>query len=267
MICSIMGLLCKIQHWPLATILLTFGTAVIFFAVFPLYTWMTWREEKNVSARFIFMIVGLIGLMLPVLMLNLSLQRTFEAGYYIHHEEQQALFDYRFRSNQSLISHCNDSSALPILKELNDRTVELISVINNTEARLIAEAEGKPGVPAILTNQMAKTETGPVIQFKAIKQPFHTAPFRNFLMKDSGLRNELAAALKKYSDYLSDQLPADKFEMYAKLLEPSVYLQEVNPETDRIPLITGLHMLELLKNSILAAEAYAIETVSGTNNQ
>jgi len=267
LICSIMGLLCKIQHWPLATILLTFGTAVIFFAVFPLYTWMTWREEKNVSARFIFMIVGLIGLMLPVLMLNLSLQRTFEAGYYIHHEEQQALFDYRFRSNQSLISHCNDSSALPILKELNDRTVELISVINNTEARLIAEAEGKPGVPAILTNQMAKTETGPVIQFKAIKQPFHTAPFRNFLMKDSGLRNELAAALKKYSDYLSDQLPADKFEMYAKLLEPSVYLQEVNPETDRIPLITGLHMLELLKNSILAAEAYAIETVSGTNNQ
>lgn len=41
------------------------------------------EEEKNVSARFIFMIVGLIGLMLPVLMLNLSLQRTF-GGRLLH---------------------------------------------------------------------------------------------------------------------------------------------------------------------------------------
>ena len=36
LICCIMGLLFKIQHWPLATILLTLGSAVIFFAVFVL---------------------------------------------------------------------------------------------------------------------------------------------------------------------------------------------------------------------------------------
>jgi hypothetical protein len=267
LICCIMGLLFKIQHWPLATILLTVGSAVIFFAVFPWYTRLTWREERNVSARFIFMVAGMIILMLPVLMLNLSLQRNFDAGYYKHHEEQQALFDYRFRSNQSLINHCTDSSSLPILKELNDKTSELITVINNTEARLIAEAEGEPGAPAVLTSQIAETGTGPVIQFKALDHPFQTVPFSNFLMNDSGLRNELAAALKKYSDYLSGQLPADKFEMYGKLLETSVYLPEINPETDRIPLITGLHMLELMKNGILTAESYAIEVISEVNNQ
>lgn len=267
LICIIMGLLCKIQHWPLATVFLTAGSATIFFVVFPWYTWLTWRKEGNVSAKFIFMVTGMVILMLPVLMLNLSLQRTFETGYYIHHEEQQALFDCRFSSNQSLISHCNDSIALPILKELNDRTVELISVINSTEAKLIAEAEGKPGVPAVLTGQIAETSTGPVIQFKALGHPFHTVPFSNFLMKDSALRNELTTALRSYSDYLSGRLPADKFEMYGKLLEPSVYLPEINPETDRVPLITGLHMLELMKNGILTAESYAIETVSGINNQ
>lgn len=267
LICIIMGLLSKIQHWPMASILLTAGSATIFFVVFPWYAWLTWRKEGDVSARFIFMVAGMVILMLPVLMLNLSLQRTFETGYYIHHEEQQALFDYRFRSNQSLISHCNDSSALPILKELNDRTSELLSVINNTEAMLIAEAEGKPGVPAVLTDQIAETETGPVIQFKELGHPFHTVPFSNFLVKDSGLRNELAAAMNKYADYLSGQLPLDRFEMIRKLLEPSVYLPEINPETDRVSMLTGLHMLQLLKNGILTAESYAIAAVSEVNNK
>lgn len=267
LICIIMGLLCKIQHWPLANIFLTAGSAIIFFVVLPWYTWLTWKEERNVSAKFIFIVAGLIVLMLPVLMLNLSLQRTFETGFYINNEEQQALFDYTLRSNQALINHCNDSSAVPILNELNNRTSELISVINNTEVRLIAETEGYPGVPAVLTGQIAETETGPVVQFNRLSHPYFTVPFSNFLLTDSGLRNELATALKKYSDYLSGQLPADKFEMYSKLLEPSVYLPEINPETDRIPLITGLHMLELMKNGILTAESYAIAAVSEVNNQ
>ena len=266
LICCILGLLCKIQHWPWATIFLTVGSATIFFAVFPWYAWLTWREERNVSAKFIFMVAGMIVLMLPVLMLNLSLQRNFEAGYYKHHEEQQALFDYRFRSNQSFISHCTDSSAVPILKELNNRTSELISVINNTEARLIAEAEGIPGAPAVLTNQITETETGPVIQLKKLYHPFRTVSFSNFLTKDSDLRNELTTALKKYSDYLSGQLPADEHEMYEKLLEPSVYLPEINSETERVPLITGLHMLGLMKNGILTVESHALAFVSETNN-
>ncbi|MGE5348266.1 MAG: GldL-related protein [Actinomycetota bacterium] len=267
LICCILGLLFKIQHWPMASILLTAGSVIIFFAVFPWYAWLTWRKESNVTARFIFMVTGMIVLMLPLLMLNLSLQRTFEAGYYIHHGEQQALFDYRFRSNQSFISHCNDSTALPMLKDLNTRTSELLSVINNIEARLIAEAELKPGVPAVLTNQIAETETGPVINYKALNNSFQTFSFSRFLTEDSGLRNDLAAALKKYSDYLSGQLPGDKFEICRKLVEPAVYLPEINPETERVTLISGLHMLELMKNGILTAESYAIATLSEVNNQ
>jgi hypothetical protein len=267
LICCILGLLCKIQHWAPANIFLTVGSVIIFFAVFPWYTRLTWKEERNVSARFIFMVVGLIVLLLPVLMLNLSLQRSFEAGYYKHLEEQQALFDYRFRSNKSLIVQCNDSIALPILNELNNRTSELISVISKTEARLIAESEGKPGIPAVLSGQISETETGPVIQYDALGNPFNIFPFSNFLMKDSGLRNELADAMKKYSDYLSGLLPAGKYEMYGKLLEPSVYLPDINTGTDRVSLVTGLHMLELMKNGILTAESYAIAAVSEINNQ
>ncbi len=266
LICCIMGLLCKIQHWPMASIFLTAGSAIIFFIVFPWYAWLTWRKDGNITAKFIFMVTGMIVLMLPVLMLNLSLQRTFESGYYRHHEEQQALFDYRFRSNQAIIRQCNDTSVLPLFNEINNRTTELLSVIHNIEAELIAEAEGKPGVQAVLPSQVTQTETGPVIQFNSLSHPFNTVPFSNFLKKDSGMRNELAVALKKYSDYLSGQLPADEFEMYEKLLEPSVYLPEINPETERIPLITGLHMLGLMKNGILTVESHALAFVSETDN-
>ena len=182
-------------------------------------------------------------------------------------EEQQALFDYRFRSNQSLISQCTDSAALPILKDLNNMTSELISVINNTEARLIAEAEGKTGVPAVLTGQIAETGTGPVIQFQTLRNPFNTGSFSNLLVRGSGQWNEVAGALKKYSDYLSGHLPADKSELCWKLLDPSVYLPELNPETDRVSLLTGLHMLQLMKNGILAAEARAMTMISAPNNQ
>ena len=267
LILSIMGLLCKIQHWPMATIFLTVGSATIFFVVSPWYAWLTWRDESNVSAKFIFMVAGLIVLMLPILMVNLSLQRNYDEGYYMQLEEQQALFDYRFRSNQSLISQCTDSAALPILKDLNNMTSELISVINNTEARLIAEAEGKPGVPAVLTGQIAETGTGPVIQFQTLRNPFNTGSFSNLLVRGSGQWNEVAGALKKYSDYLSGHLPADKSELCWKLLDPSVYLPELNPETDRVSLLTGLHMLQLMKNGILAAEALAMTKISAPNNQ
>lgn len=267
LICCILGLLFKIQHWPMASILLTAGSLIIFFAVFPWYAWLTWKKESNVTAKFIFMVTGMIILMLPLLMLNLSLQRTFEAGYYIHHGEQQELFDYRFRSNQSVISHCTDSSALPILKDLNTKTSELLSIINNIEARLIAEAEGKPGVPAVITNQIEETGTGPVIKFRELGNSFQTVTFSCFLTEDSGLRNDLAVAMKKYSDYLSGQLPADKHDICRKLLEPAVYLPEINPETERVTLISGLHMLELMKNGILTAESFAIATLSEVKNK
>jgi hypothetical protein len=262
-----LALLCKIQHWPLASLFLICGMAIIFFVVFPWYTLITWKEEKNVSAKFIVMVAGSLALVLPGVLLNLSLQRNYDAGYYTQQKEQKALFEYKFTRNASFISNCKDSVASPVLAEINGKTNDLLKFINDTEANMIAMAEGKPGVPAVLTYQIKGTESGPQIQFNLLHNLFHNVPFREFLTDRSGSRTELNTALKEYSDYLSGLTPGSDFNNYAKLLDPSAYLPEFNPETDRVSLMTGLHMLELMKNGILTAESHALSVVAKHNNQ
>ncbi len=262
-----LALLCKIQHWPGANLFMMCGMVVIFFVVFPWYTFIAWREDRNVSAKFILMVTGSLALVLPGVLLNLSLQRNYDAGYYSQQKEQQALFEYKFTQNQSFISCCKDSVASHVLAEINGKTNGLLKLINNTEAKMIAIAEGKSGVPAVLTYQIKETGSGPVVQFNLLRAPFHNVPFREFLPDGSSSRTELNTTLKEYSDYLSGLTPGSDFTRYAKFLDPSTYLPEFNPETDRISLMTGLHMLELMKNGILTAESHALSVVVNHNNQ
>jgi hypothetical protein len=257
-----LALLCKIQHWPGASLFIACGVIIIFFVVFPWYTWISWKEDKNVSAKFIFMVVGSLALVIPGILLNLSLQRNYDAGYYREQSEQQAMLEYRFAENQSFLAGCNDTIVSPVLGEINAKTNNLLKVINDIEAKMIGESEGKPGVPVVITRQIKETESGPEIQFPSLLQPFHIVPFRDFLQEGSGSRMELNTALKEYSDYLSGLIPRDVFNNYEDLLDPSFYLPEFNPETDRISLMSGLHMLELLKNGILTVESQIFSAVS-----
>jgi hypothetical protein len=145
-----LALLCKIQHWPGANLMMMCGVVIIFLVVFPWYTWLTWKEEKNVSAKFIVMVAGSLALVLPGVLINLSLQRNYDAGYYIQQKEQRALFEYKFVQNQSFINNCKDSTASPVLAGIIGKTNDLLKLINDTEAKMIAIAEGKQGVPAVL---------------------------------------------------------------------------------------------------------------------
>ena len=223
-----LALLCKIQHWPGASLLMVCGVVIIFLVVFPWYTWITWKDDKNVSAKFIVMVAGSLALVLPGVLINLTLQRNFDAGYYSHQKGQKALFEYKNIQNQSFISNCQDSVASPVLAEINDKTNYLLKLINDTEAKV---SEGK-------------------------------SDMKEFLSDGSGSRTELNTALKEYSAYLSGLTAGSDFGKYAMLLDPSSYLPEFNPETDRVSLMTGLHMLELMKNGILTAESYALSVVA-----
>jgi len=258
----ILALLCKIQHWPGASLLIACGVIIIFFVVFPWYTWISWKEDKNVSAKFIFMVVGSMALVIPGVMLNLNLQRNFDAGYYKELGEQQAMFDYKFAENRNFINSCSDTAVSPVLAGINAKTNDLLKVIDGIEAKMISESEGKPGVPVAITRQIKETENGPEIQFLTLLRPFQNAPFRDFLQDETASRTELNAAMKDYSDYLSGLIPREDFNDYEDLLDPSFYLPDFNPETDRISLLSGLHMLELMKNGILTAESRSFSAIS-----
>ena len=267
LIVYILGMLFKIQHWPMASVLMVTGTIIIFLIVFPWYTWLTWKDEGNVSARFIFIVIGSMAMIIPGLLINLSMQRNFDEGFFRQQNEQQALNQYMYLNNQSVISHCNDTAVLNVMQGIDSKTADLLRVIDKTEAALIADAEGDPGTSAVLTDQIVKTEAGPVIRFTSLTRPFHPAPFSNFLRKDSGLMIELETAFMQYSDYLSGWLTGDDSGICLRLLDPAIYLPETEPETRKVSLMTGLHMMELMKNGILTSESYALSSVTKVNNQ
>lgn len=60
-----LGMLFKIQHWPLASILGVSGLILICLIAFPWYTWLTWKNENHISARFIFIVVGFLLILIP----------------------------------------------------------------------------------------------------------------------------------------------------------------------------------------------------------
>ncbi len=258
----ILAILFKIQHWPMASLLLALGTVTVFLVVFPWYTWLTWKDDKNVSSEFIFMVAGSLALVIPALLLNLSLQRNYDTGYYMHQQEQQALFGYKFRENLSLINNCTDTAVSPLLADINARTSVLLKVINDTEAEMIAIAEEKHGINEVIASHFSETDIGPVLRFNTLIFPFHPVPARDYLLREgSEMRTGLDAALKGYSDYLSGLLPESESGRYMKLLDPSVYLPQINPETDRVSLMAGLHMLGLMKNGVITVESYALSSI------
>lgn len=258
----VLGIVCKIQHWPLASLLLISGVVITFLLFVPWHTVIFWKSEKNVSAEFIVMVIGSVAIVLPGLLLNLSLQRSYEAGYYRQVSEQQALFSYRLAENQSFTAASTDTAAAPVLAEINGSTTDLISFINDIEAELIAAAEGTTNNKAFIASRVEESDSVMEIKLETLPEPFNPVPFNDFLADTDGSRTELGKRLKAYSDHLSELVQESGFGSYLTLLDPSVYLPEADPDLARISLFSGLHMLELMKTGIVTVEYRALSALT-----
>jgi uncharacterized membrane protein len=254
-ICYTAGMLFKIQHWPLAGTLMVLGLIILCAIALPWYTWITWKEESHISAKFLYMVIGMLAIILPGGLINLNLQQNYEEGFYSHQAEQKAMYDYLYKNNNSLMIRYHDSLSYPQIEQLHSRTAELLSFISDIETKMISEADGKPGMPVVISDQIIQTETGPEIQYMNISNRFHPAPAKDFLLPGTSSREELNSLLKDYVDYLSGLIPGEVFQKYTSLLEPSIYLQGTFSDDSSISLMSGLHSLELLKNSLLTVES------------
>src|SRR5450759_2391700 len=125
-ICYVAGMLFKIQHWPLATVLMVLGVIIIGFVVFPWYTWLTWKDNSHISARFIFFIIGSFLVMVPGAVINLNLQNSYDYGFYSHLEQLKTLYSYKYSNNQALMNQHRDSSDFKQMEELHSRTDKLL---------------------------------------------------------------------------------------------------------------------------------------------
>ncbi|MDF1561143.1 MAG: hypothetical protein P1P83_13205 [Bacteroidales bacterium] len=227
------GLLFKIQHWPLATLLLSVGLALIFFVVLPWYTRLTWKSDDHVSSAFIYMVVGALAIVIPSLLISLNVQRNYEGGYFVQQKAQQELINYKLSENQAIINNCRDTLLKPALAEINSKTTPLLDLLDGIGEKMTDASEG---------------------------DAFSPGPYSEFLTDGSAARNELSEALREYSGYLSGLLPEGDAAQLEELLDPLAYLPETVSGRERISLMSGLHMLDLMKAGILTAESLAFSS-------
>jgi uncharacterized membrane protein len=261
-ICYAAGMFFKIQHWPLAAPLTISGMIILWVIALPWYTWLTWKEENIISPKFIYMIIGLQAIIIPGALINLNLQHSYEDGFYFHQDQQKALYNYLYRHNNSVITDYSDSLCYPQMAEIHSKTTGLLTLIENIETKMICEAEGEPGIPAMITDEVIQTETGQEIRYMNISNPFHPAPVKDFLLPGTGSREEINSALNEYVKFISGWMTEADLQKYSDLFDPSVYLPDQITEYETGSLMSGLHSLELLKNNLLAVESNMLEYVA-----
>lgn len=256
------GFLFKIMHWQGASILLLGGLSVISLIVLPWYSWLKWKDEKSVRPEFIFLIAGLLSVIMPSALLNMNLQRSFDEGYFTNLEEQQALYNSMFRIKGELLASCKDSSAYEIMRDLDSRTGDLLAVINSVGNRMVAESEGVLDNTVAYPIQIIQSETGPEIRFRQLSFPFHPSPVQDFLVKGTESRDALDKAVMEYRSWLSATIPADTWTQVDRMIDLSMYLSVPASGDKRSSMLSGLHSLAVMKNSLLAVEQYALRKLA-----
>jgi len=256
------GLLFKIQHWQFSTILMGSGVVLLCIIAFPWFTWITWKLDKYVSVRFIFIILGTISIILPGIMINLNLSNVYENGYYYHQDQQQAIYLAKYTNNLSIINQYRDSSCSRLMGQLHLKTTGLLCLIENIQTEMVAESEGISGIPAFKPSQIIQTDTGIRIQFILLSSPFSQNPVKDFLMPECNSRKELNNALAEYTNFISGLISGEKLQKYKILLDPTIFLPGEYKDGNGISLMSGLHSTEFLKNSILTVESGLLKSVA-----
>jgi hypothetical protein len=190
------------------------------------------------------------------------MQRSYDTGYKISNEQEKALYKNMSENNKTYLLQYRDSSIYKSMEQLHSKTNELLQLINTVESKMIAESEGKPGFPVENPRQIRQTENGPEIDFGILSNPFHPSPVQDFLVPGTASRQELESLMAGYRKYLSTILPDNELQGLYKMMDPASFLPARVSAEKKISLMSGLHSLALLKNSLLTVESYSLKRIS-----
>ena len=256
------GMLFRMQHWPLATLFIVIGIILLCFLAFPMFTWLTWKEEGHISSMFIFLVIGFILIVVPGAMITLNLQRSYQVYYYPNVDQQNLLYDYLFRNNSSIIDRYKDSLNYNQMEQLHSKTIGILKTISNIEVKMVQASEGEPGKPAVSASQLSLAKTGQEIIYSELSKPFDPGPAKAFLMPGCSTRKELNSSMTEYINYLNRIAPAGDLLKYKKMLDTEIFLPGGNPDKGEISLMASLHTLEIMKNGLLTVESCVLNTIT-----
>ena len=258
----ILGMLFKIQHWPSSAVLTVLGLLMLGIIAIPLYSLQTWKNEKDVSSKFIFLIIASLLVIVPGALVNLSLQNMYDAGFYPHLEQQQKLFEGRQADKRLILERYHDSLYFQNMELLDAKTGAVIYKIDNIQKQMVEAAEGEPGKPLQNAASVIKTGTGYKVTYKELSRPFHTEAAPEFLLPGSASRTELDALLSEYISYISTLVSSEESVKLKPLLTASEYLPAENSDEGNWYMMSALHSLEVLRNNILTVELMLLESIT-----
>jgi hypothetical protein len=261
------GMFFKIQHWPLSTMLMVIGVFILCMVTFPWYTWLTWKDESNIRSGFIYIIIGSLLIIVPGALVNLNLQNTYERGFFSNLEQQQLIYNSLYDNSESRLNLYRDSLKYREMEKLHSKTTTLLTFVGNLQVKMVEESEGKPGLPATNPVLIKLTENGPDIQYKRLSRPFKSiAPIRDNLLPGCSSRQELDTELKEYMNYISGFIPGEDLKKYTTILQLPLSFSKEMVEDNVISLFSAFHYLEILKNSVLTLESYALSVIEKSKN-
>jgi len=249
-------------HRPLAGLLINIGLFMLLIIVLPWYTWLTWKEEKQVSTKFIFIILTVLAFLMPGTIVNQnSLLKMYDEEFFVQLDQQQAMLNYREANEKSFLNLYKDSVQYNRMARIHSHTMELIGHINQLETQMVRIAEGKPGRPAENPSQISLNSGNPVIQYRKLTDPFNHDPVEALLVPGTKSRKELDAVLTQYRDSLSVNTGEEWIINHESLLNSFSYLLDQNSSLNDFAMISGLHALTLLKNGILLSASDALRQI------
>jgi len=254
-------MLFKIQHWPFASLFIIIGILLLFFLAFPMYTWLTWKEENHVSSRFIFLVIGYLLIIIPGTMITLNQQNSFQTYYYRNNSQQTFMNNYLYLNNRVKASLL-DSLRYLKAEQLHERTRGVLAKISNIEEKMVQESEGEPGKPAVSSDLIYLTEAGKNVLYTKLSKPLNTNPPKDFLLPGCSARQDLNASLVEYASYLESIMPAEDMLKYKKMLDTETYLSAESFANAEVSLMSGLNSLEIMKNGLLTIESCVLNDIS-----
>ena len=258
----ILGMFFKIQHWPAASVLMVLGLIILGLVVLPWYTWLSWKNETNVSAVFIFIVLGSLMIFVPGALININLQSMYENGYYPHMERQHTMFEAQQSAKSSLLAVSQGSPKYQHMKTLDEKTSAVIVFIENIQKQMVEESEGEPGKPVINTSSVIKTAAGYEIDYKHLSKPFHPQPVRDFLAAGSSSRQQIDEMLDGYSEYISTLVPQQDYDRLSLLLDPSAFLPGEEQLKHGMTMMSALHSLEIIKINLTTVESRVLSLLA-----
>jgi hypothetical protein len=257
----IAGALFKIQHWPMAALFMVLSLIILFMVVLPWYTWLTWKEERHVSASFIFIIIGSLLIIVPGALINLNLRNMYKDGYYPHILKEERLYEVSMGMNKSLLAQYHDSLCYGDMEELHSKTLDALAFLENAETKMVVLSEGLPVNTSEDKKSVSQSENGFRIQNNLLKNPFSKDPAKELLMPGCSLRQELNKVLESYRDYAVSLTPDKDSSKFKGLLDPSIYLPGATSPQQELTLMSALHTMDILKNNVVAVESHLLTSI------